>query len=405
MSSYLEQNNLIKDNQFGFRRGRSTEQAATLFLDQVKRKVNDGKLVGSVFIDLSKAFDTLSHAKLLNKLASYGVSDAELHWFEDYLFNRSRSVKYQDVLSRQQKVYCGVPQGSILGPLLFIIFFNDFCCCLKHSDVTKYADDTVISVAGKDIFIIETRLSSDMQAISEWFLQNELILNLNKGKTEAMLFGTAKNLTKQPDILNVTYEYNTIKVTTSYKYLGVHIDQSINLNSHFNKTYKKASGRLRLLNKLRPMLNQKAAKSIYVGMILPSLTYCGMTNINQNKSQEKMLHSIHNRAVNIIGKNRYKIYNPLALNRIRICGFVRKCINGNVCSNFRHYFELSNHKHLTRNNRNILKLPKIRLEYARGSCYYMGAKLYNNLPLEIRKIENFTQFTMHLKNYYFNFYN
>ena len=144
LSKYFEQNNLINENQYGFRKLRSTEQAAIQFTDNIKKKVNEGKLVGSIFIDLTKAFDTLSHSKLLSKLSSYGIKNNELHWFTDYLFNRSQCVQFKNALSSEEKVTCGVPQGSIVGPLLFIIFFNDFNTCLKHSKVIKYADDTVI---------------------------------------------------------------------------------------------------------------------------------------------------------------------------------------------------------------------------------------------------------------------
>ena len=182
LTNYLEENSLINDDQFGFRRLRSTEHAAIQFTDNIKKKVNEGKLVGSVFIDLTKAFDTLSHSKLLLKLSSYGINNNELDWFKDYLFNRSQCVQYNNSLSKEEKVSCGVPQGSIVGPLLFTLFFNDFYTCLKHSRAVKYADDTVIYLAGKDTFIIESRLSADMQAISNWCTDNELILNLKKAK-------------------------------------------------------------------------------------------------------------------------------------------------------------------------------------------------------------------------------
>ena len=241
LSSYLEESNVLSDCQFGFRHKRSTELAATLFVDNVKRKVNEGKLVGAIFIDLSKAFDTLSHAKLITKLQSYGIHGIELDWFQDYLFNRSQRVQYENSLSTEQKVTGGVPQGSIIGPLLFILFYNDFPSCLKHSKAVIYADDTVIYVPGKDAYIIESRLSSDMQRIMEWCLDNELILNFSKGKTEAMMFGTSKNLSTQPKSLNViTFGYQEIKFTTSYKYLGVEIDPSLNMKSNFHRTYKKS---------------------------------------------------------------------------------------------------------------------------------------------------------------------
>ena len=159
LSVYLERNNLLTDCRFGLRRNRSTELAATLFTDNVKRKVNEGKLVGAVFIDLSKAFD-ISHAKLIIKLKSYGILNTEMTWFQDYLFNRTQYVQHGKTLSNGEKVHCGVPQGSIIGPLMFILFYNDFPSCLKHSKVIIYTDDTFIFVPGKDLSIIEARLSA-----------------------------------------------------------------------------------------------------------------------------------------------------------------------------------------------------------------------------------------------------
>ena len=141
LSSYLESNNLLSDCQFGFRKNRSTELAEALFTDNVKKKVNEGKLVGAVFIDLSKAFDTLGHAKLISKLKSHGIVNTEIDWFQDYLFNRTQYVQLGNTLSNAEKVHCGVPQGSIIGPLLFVLFYNDFPLCLKHSKVIVYADD------------------------------------------------------------------------------------------------------------------------------------------------------------------------------------------------------------------------------------------------------------------------
>ena len=135
LSEYLENNILISDFQFGFHKHRSTELATALFNDKIKKKVNEGKLVGSIFLDLTKAFDALSHAKLISKIRSYGILNNELEWFTDYLFDRTQYVQMGTSLSDAGKVHSGVPQRSIIGPLLFTLFYNDFPSCLKHSEV------------------------------------------------------------------------------------------------------------------------------------------------------------------------------------------------------------------------------------------------------------------------------
>ena len=153
--------------------------------------VDEGKLVGATFIDLSKAFDTISHSNLLRKLPQYGICDEELGWFKDYLFHRSVVVSYGSCLSDKQDILTGVPQGSILGPLLFIIFFNDITDMIEVAKIVKYADDSVIYVADKDVGVINSKLTKDMDAIAKWLDQNALIINLKKGKTESLLFGTS----------------------------------------------------------------------------------------------------------------------------------------------------------------------------------------------------------------------
>ncbi|XP_057299217.1 uncharacterized protein LOC130629860 [Hydractinia symbiolongicarpus] len=263
LTAYLESNNLINNNQFGFRPRRSTELAATIFIDTVKLKVNDGKMVGAVFLDLTKAFDMLNHGKLLSKLSSFGIVGDEHEWFTDSLFGRFQQVQYKNSLSDEHPVNSGVPQGSILGPLLFIMFFNDLCTVVKHSEVVKYADDTVL--------FVETRLSSDMNCVLAWCLENELILNLGAGKTEAILFGSKNNLSKQNSSLNVP--------------------SGTKLN--FDLTYEKASGRLRLLYRIRPLITDKAALAIFQTMIQPVLTYCGFVHLKNSQTQLLKLQSLH----------------------------------------------------------------------------------------------------------------
>ena len=188
LMNFLDENKLLSTRQFGFRAKMSTELAATLLLDDVRKNVDKGKLVGAVFIDLSKAFDTISHSKVLTKLPSYGIDGKELRWFEDYLFNRPPQVSYNGVLSEPQHLKSGVPQGSIIGPLLFVLFFNDITDAIE-TNVIKYADDTVIYWADKDVSNLSKILTNEMTKLEKWMDENELILYVKKEKQRCWFLG------------------------------------------------------------------------------------------------------------------------------------------------------------------------------------------------------------------------
>ena len=158
--------------------------------------MDKGELTGAVFIDLRKAFDTIDHATMIAKLPIYGVHGKELTWFESYLFNRQQFVAYQDTCSERQSVKCGVPQGSILGPLLFTIVIYYITEQVKECRILLYADDTVIFTSDKDSKRIEEMLNIEFNNVATWFTNNNLVLNLKKTKTEFVLFGTHQKLAK-----------------------------------------------------------------------------------------------------------------------------------------------------------------------------------------------------------------
>ena len=171
----------------------------------------------------------------------------ELQWLTDYLFLCKQIVHFNGVLSELNPINTGVPQGSILRPLLFLIFFNDVHSPLHHCKILTYADDTVIFTSSNDIDVIQDSLSQDLDNLSNWFCDNELIFNLKKGKSEVMLFGTSKRLNLlQGCQVKLSVNGASINITTCYKYLGVHMDPTLNFETYFQKIYKKTAGRVNL---------------------------------------------------------------------------------------------------------------------------------------------------------------
>ena len=191
LTDFIESNNLLSNHQFGFRSNRNTESGVALFTDQIRQSMNDGKLTGSIFIDLSKAFDTLSYAQILENLSSTRVKVVEYKLFQNYVFNRKQAVIYDGVASDQQYVLSGVPQGSILGPLLFLIAFCGLNDVLNHCKIIMYADDTIIYTSDKSFSTIKPNLIEDFACVETWLDENQLIVNVRKGKTECMMFGTS----------------------------------------------------------------------------------------------------------------------------------------------------------------------------------------------------------------------
>ena len=182
-----------------------------------------GIILGMVILDLQKAFDIVDHQLLLNKLQALGFNSLSVAWFRSYLTCREQVVNIGDATSPPLPVTCGVPQGSILGPLIFLVYVNDMPAA-TNSKLLLYADDSAILVSGKDVSQIQATLSKKLESIREWLIDNKLSLHL--GKTESILYGTNKKLQLAPQ-LNIECAGNKLANRSSVKYLGVDLDQSL----------------------------------------------------------------------------------------------------------------------------------------------------------------------------------
>ena len=196
LSEYLEQQGLLSESQYGFRKGYNTELTVTVFTDNIRRAIDSGKMTGAVFIDLRKAFDTVEHKVLLSKLPLKGIVDGELHWIANYLSGRYQYVQYDGVKSDRELVKYGVPQGSILGPLLFPLQMNDLVKSVENCNIQMYADDYT---SHSNISAIEQTLTSEMNNVSKWLDKNRLIINLNIGKTETPIWHSKTSFFERSD--------------------------------------------------------------------------------------------------------------------------------------------------------------------------------------------------------------
>ena len=184
--------------------------------------MDSGKLIGAIYLDITKAFHTIAHNVLIGKLPKFRICGKSLDWFINYLFNRSQTVEINGCRSAVEPIVSGIPQGSILGPLLFIMFYNKFPDHTQSCKLIMYADDTVIFYANKGLTVTENQLNKDMENVKNYCFTNELIINTIKGKTEVMLLGTSKCLKSSGKKLEITFSGKQINFVSNYKYLIYH---------------------------------------------------------------------------------------------------------------------------------------------------------------------------------------
>ena len=268
LTKYLETKNVLYGFQSGFRGKFSTETCLVELTDYLRDEVSKGNFVGMIMIDLQKAFDCVDHGILLEKLRVMGIGN--LDWFRSYLSGRRQCVVVNGTQSDFMGVSCGVPQGSILGPILFLCYVNDMSCSLKCR-LSLYADDSALVAAGKSVSELSTFLSSELESCNRWMVDNKLSLHV--GKTESLLFGTSRMLGKAADF-TIKCGGTTVANVDSVKYLGVTLDSRLTGETHALKAIGKISARLSFLYRQSSLLDMNTRKILCVALIQPLFDYC-----------------------------------------------------------------------------------------------------------------------------------
>ena len=230
---YLEGNNLLHPLQFGFRHNHSTETATCLFLEQVKQSLDKGNIVGAVFLDLKRAFDTVNHDLLVSKLVSFNFSERSISWFQSYLVGREQCTVINSYKSSFRTIQTGIPQGTILGPILFSLYINNLPEVCPEANLQMYADDTVVHVSGKTSQEVNEKLNQSLIGISSWLQNSCLTLNTSKTKCICFSITKAKNAS-----LQVQINGESIEQVSEQKYLGIILDSQLNFRSHVKKMCK-----------------------------------------------------------------------------------------------------------------------------------------------------------------------
>ena len=296
ISSYMENNNIFNNSQGGFRKKHSTTTTISKFTDTILRDIDKDKTTVATFIDFTKAFDTVNHPILLLKLKAMGINLDVILWLTSYLHNRTQVTLANDQLSTQAEVKFGVPQGSILGPLLFLAYINDIDKNLL-CNVSLYADDAVIYSSHKVSDIAVTHLQADIITLLTWTNLNHLTINIKK--TKVMYFGTQPALKKVNPVTKVFMGNEELEIVTSFKYLGIILDRELKYDLYITEMKRKVGYRIIQLGRIRKYMNIKQSLEIYKSKILPYFDYGDILYEGTAHQLTKKLQSLQNRALKI----------------------------------------------------------------------------------------------------------
>jgi hypothetical protein len=410
--SYFNDNNLLTFCQSGFRSFHSTLTALTEATNSWSVNIDNGLLNGVVFLDLKKAFDTIDHSIILQKLQFYGIEKESLKWFQSYLDNRKQMCCVNGYMSNSRSVSCGVPQGSNLGPLLFLIYINDLPNCLSTASPRMFADDTNVSFASPTLSELENVLNRELQNLNIWLKVNRLSLNI--AKTEFMIIGSRQRLNVNADgNINITINDQPIKKVKETETLGMTIDQHLSWSKHVEEKSKKISSAIGALKRIRPFITLDVADKIYKAIIQPHIDYCSTVWDGLGVTLLDKIQKLQNRAARIVTQSSYY---TSASSLLRELGWdnvstrwkkqkailMFKTLNNRAPEYLRNLFSDRNTHYNIRNAGGKLNVPRPRTDYMKRSFSYCGAHLWNNLPESIRTIKSLGNFKRAIQNYYKN---
>ena len=411
---YLSEKNILIKEQFGFRPSFSTETALLHALEQITAALERKEIPLAIYVDLSKAFDSLDHNILLRKLEHYGIRGVLHNWFESYLSDRKQYTSFKGTKSDILPITCGVPQGSILGPLLFLVYVNDIVNTSNLLRFVMYADDINIFVSHPDEIVLNTIVNNELQNICDWFKANKL--QINASKTKYMIFQSSKTRLSHSD-MTINLGSNAISRVTSISFLGVIIDEKLSWKNHVNYIHGKISSSIGMMYKLRTVLPKKTLFMLYNALVLPYLDYCNLIWSAAIESDLNRLAILQKKAIRLCTNSHYLAHTPPLFKELntlfvrdrilfKLGLFMYKHVNSLLPSIFNDYFTTHFMKHSlnTRNKQNFV-LPFCRLKVTQlNSIKYKGAKIWNTLVNNLKCTSFMNCFKSTLKQQFLNTY-
>ena len=400
LTKYFETNNLISTCQHAYRMGHSTVTCLAEITNKIYSSLDEGLIVGIASMDLSKAFDAICHSHLLQKLCNMGLHGNTVKWVESYLKTRIQKTVFKDFQSAYCTVTSGVPQGSILGPILFLCFTNDLISSFPDIKVVSYADDTQFIVTGKTVEIVQKKLEEVIEKAENWYKSNSLMSN--PSKTEVIFFTPKNKHNSQKNENNPTisvYEGGKevkIEAANDVKVLGVQIDSKMTWNEHTKKLRNKANAIVRHLHRVNKLLPMKSKLQLYDSLVASKLSYADIIWSGCGVINKQKLQCVQNFALkSILGMKKYdsatearktlKYLDLEGKRNIHEAVFTHKVLSGKMPKNItEEYLKLRPSTQTRSATTGTLNIPKHKTAKYENSVLYRTTKAWNKTSTKIR---------------------
>ena len=409
ISSFIESHNIIYKNQFGFRRNHSTTLAMVDIVDGIYQNLDQNMYAMGIFLDIQKAFDSVNHEILLSKMYRYGFRGIAQQWFKSYLDDRQQYITINNHRSTLHNMKTGVPQGSVLGPLLFLLYINDIMHVLDSDRLKLFADDTNIFLFDNDLKCLAKKANEDLQALYQWFHANKLSLNIDK--TCYSIFAPNN---KQVFPIKLLINNNEINRVDCCKYLGVMLDEKLSWKNHIDHVYSKLLKFTSLFYKLRNNLTIECRKSLYFAMVHQQLIYAIEIYGSANKTVLHPLQTLQNKLLRILEfedsrsptNKLFRAFNTFKLQDLyeqSILKLAHKLIHQpSIMPQIYHNYITYNqqvHNYNTR-HKNDIHVFQVRTDYGLKTFKSKCHQLWNVLPEQVKHYKSPLSFRNNLKVIY-----